>query len=84
MLICNGEFTLKCTKPDRPVFTYFIEEDRAELGVDGNGPVVMSVDNLPCELPRESSTSFSDTLHSFVPALAKADISVPFEELEAP
>lgn len=78
------EFTLKCTKPDRPVFTYLIEEDRAELGVNGNGPIIMSVDNLPCELPRESSTSFSDTLHNFVPALAKADINVPFEELELP
>lgn len=78
------EFTMKCTKPDRPAFTYIIDEDRAELGVDGNGPVVMSVDNLPCELPREASTSFSDTLHDFIPALAKADFSAPFEELELP
>ncbi|MDF1537355.1 MAG: hypothetical protein P1Q69_00405 [Candidatus Thorarchaeota archaeon] len=78
------EFTMKCTKPDKPAFTYIIEEDRAELGVNGNGPVVMSVDNLPCELPREASTSFSETLHSFVPALAKADFSVPFGELELP
>ena len=78
------EFTLKCTKPDRPAFTYLVEEDRAELGVAGKGPVVMSVDNLPCELPRESSTSFSETLRSFIPVLAKADFDVSFEELDLP
>jgi alpha-aminoadipic semialdehyde synthase len=78
------EFTLKCTKPDRPAFTYLVEEDRAELGVAGNGPVVMSVDNLPCELPRESSTSFSDTLRNYIPVLAKANFDVPFQELDLP
>ena len=44
----------------------------------------MSVDNLPCELPRESSTSFSETLRSFIPVLAKADFDVSFEELDLP
>lgn len=78
------EFTLECTKPDKPTFTYLVDENRAVLGVEGNGPVVMSVDNLPCELPRESSTSFSETLRIFVPALARANFNVPFEELELP
>ncbi len=78
------EFTVKCTKPDRPAFTYLVDEDRAELGVSGNGPVVISVDNLPCELPLESSTSFSDTLLSFIPALAKANFDVSFERLDLP
>lgn len=79
------EFTVKCTTPGNPAFTYIINEDRAELGVKGNGPVIMAVDNLPCELPRESSTSFSETLNDFIPAFAKADFTVPsFEELELP
>jgi len=78
------EFTLDCTKPDKPAFTYIIDEDRAELGVKGDGPVVMSVDNLPAELPRESSTSFSETLLDFIPALAGADFTVPFSELDLP
>jgi alpha-aminoadipic semialdehyde synthase len=78
------EFTLDCTKPDKPAFTYIVDEDRAELGVKGNGPVVMSVDNLPAELPRESSTSFSETLLDFIPALARADFTVQFSELDLP
>lgn len=78
------EFTLDCTKPDKPAFTYIIDEDRAELGVVGEGPVVMAVDNLPSELPRESSTSFSETLLNFIPALTKADFTVQFPELDLP
>ena len=61
-----------------------IDKNKAEIGVEGDGPVVMAVDNLPCELPRESSTSFSETLFDFVPALAGADFTVPFSDLELP
>ncbi len=78
------EFTLDCTKSNKPAFTYLIDEDRAELGVVGEGPVVMAVDNLPSELPRESSTSFSETLLDFIPALANADFTVQFSELKLP
>ena len=78
------EFTLKCTHADNPSFTYIVDEDRAEMGVSDKGPIVMAVDNLPCELPREASTSFSETLIDFVPALAKADFTVPFDELSLP
>ncbi|MFW9925195.1 MAG: hypothetical protein ACFFDM_00355 [Candidatus Thorarchaeota archaeon] len=82
----NGaiEFTVKSTKPDNPAFTYLVNEDRAELGVAGEGPVIMAVDNLPCELPRESSTSFSETLLNFIPLLAKANFRLPFDELDLP
>jgi alpha-aminoadipic semialdehyde synthase len=78
------EFTVRCTSPDKPAFTYIIDENKAKLGVEGEGPVVMAVDNLPCELPRESSTSFSETLLHFMPALAKADFTVDFSDLELP
>jgi len=78
------EFTVQCTSADKPAFIYLIDEDKAKLGVEGNGPVVMAVDNLPCELPRESSTSFSETLLDFIPALASADFTVPFTNLELP
>lgn len=78
------EFTLDCTTPAEPAFVYLIKEDRAEPGVIGDGPVVLAVDNLPCELPRESSTSFGETLLEFIPALAKADFKGPFEDLDLP
>lgn len=78
------EFTVDCTKPDNPTFVYDPIQEKAELGIDGQGIVVMAVDNLPTELPREASTSFSETLRRFIPAIAKADYSVPFEELALP
>lgn len=78
------EFTILCTKPDKPAFTYLIEKDEGILEITERGPVVMAIDNLPCELPRESSTSFSETLLEFVPALAKADFTVDFDDLELP
>ena len=76
--------TPACTHADKPAFTYIVDENRAELGVEGDGPVVMAVDNLPCELPRESSTSFSETLLDFIPALANADFTTDFSDLELP
>ncbi|MFW9910912.1 MAG: hypothetical protein ACFFEU_00445 [Candidatus Thorarchaeota archaeon] len=78
------EFTVRTANPGSPAFTYLVEEDRAEVGVEGEGPVVMAVDNLPAELPRESSTSFSETLLDYIPALAKTDFTVPFDNLELP
>jgi alpha-aminoadipic semialdehyde synthase len=78
------EFTLDCTTPAEPSFVYLINEDRAKLGVKGEGPVIMAVDNLPCELPREASSSFGETLLDFIPALAKADFKASFEDLDLP
>ncbi|MFX1510513.1 MAG: hypothetical protein ACFFBR_09430 [Promethearchaeota archaeon] len=78
------EFTVDCTKPDHPTFVYNPLTEKAELGVAGEGVVVMAVDNLPTELPREASTSFSETLQRFIPSIVKADYSVPFEELDLP
>jgi alpha-aminoadipic semialdehyde synthase len=52
--------------------------------VAGDGPVVMAVDILPTEIPREASDHFSGVLKDFLPALASADFCVPFEDLALP
>ena len=82
----NGaiEFTEKSTTPDNPVFVYNPIRDDVIEGFSGNGIVVMAVDNLPCELPKESSQAFSDSLLPFIPSIIKADYSVNFEELVLP
>jgi alpha-aminoadipic semialdehyde synthase len=74
----NGaiECTEKTTTPDNPVFVYDPTTDAIKDGFEGDGIVIMGVDNLPCELPRESSQSFSETLIRFVPAIMKADFTV--------
>ena len=78
----NGavECTLKCTTPDRPVFVYDTKRDRVIDGVKGSGPVILAVDHLPCELPRESSSFFSGTLLPVVPDIVNVDYSKPFAE----
>jgi alpha-aminoadipic semialdehyde synthase len=54
------------------------------MGVVGRGPVILAVDILPSELPREASEYFSGVLEEFVPAIAHADFSVGFDELDLP
>ena len=78
------EFTQKATSIDSPIFVYDPIENKVTDGHEGRGIVVMAVDNLPCELPRESSTQFGDSLFEFVPSIAKTDFSVNFDSLELP
>ena len=78
------ECTLKATEPDNPVFTYNPQEDSAVDGFEGNGPVIMAVDNLPAEISLESSISFSKSLELLVPDIARADFSSEFESISLP
>jgi alanine dehydrogenase len=78
------ELTLKTTQPDEPCFVYDPVTDSVVMGVEGNGPAVMAVDNLPCELAREASEHFSHVLKTMIPELVRADWSADFETLELP
>lgn len=82
----NGaiEFTEKTTTPDSPVYVFNPVRKDVIDGYVGDGVLVMAVDNLPCELPKESSKEFSNSLINFVPAIAKADFRVDFERLNLP
>ena len=77
----NGaiEFTEKSTSSDMPSFIYNPGTNSISDGVDGEGIVVMGIDNLPCELPKESSIYFSEVLYPFVPLIVKADFNVEFD-----
>lgn len=78
------EVTVKSTEPGDPIFVYDPETGEAKDGHEGRGPVIMAVDILPSELPRESSIDFSRVLRAYVPPIAKADFSVPFDQLDLP
>ncbi len=78
------EFTVKETDPAHPCFVYDAESDAVRDGYTGRGPVVMAVDNLPCELPVEASRFFSEHLRGFVTELAHADLQAPFEQMGLP
>ncbi|MCB2210616.1 hypothetical protein KQI52_00725 [bacterium] len=85
---CDVEGSIESTKvatlPDKPVYVYKPDTDEIVYGFDGPGLQMMTVDILPTEIPRESSEQFGIMLKPFLPALASADYSVPFEELDLP
>jgi hypothetical protein len=82
----NGsvQCTVRPTDPGRPMYVYEPESGRTVEGVGGHGPVVMAVEILPAEIPRESSIHFSGVLKGYLPALAAAEFDVPFENLQLP
>jgi len=78
------EANVQATDPGDPVYVWEPATGRHVMGVEGVGPVVLAVENLPCELPREASERFGDSLHRFLPALVRCDWTAPLESLELP
>ena len=78
------ELTVRVTEPDHPCYVYLPEQDSGRDGVDGHGPVIMAIDNLPCEFSRESSQYFSSVLRDMIAPLVNVDWQVPFEMLDLP
>lgn len=78
------EITYRVTTPDNPVYTYHPLTENFQDGFHPEGVALLAIDNLPAEIPLESSVFFSLALKPFVPALAKADYLVPFNKLALP
>ncbi len=78
------EATVYSTDPGNPIYVYNPFEDTATDGWEGKGPVILAVDTLPSELPRESSEDFSKILLDFIPEIVEADYSVDFDQLDLP
>ena len=78
------EATVKSTTPESPTFIYDPWEDDPVAGWKGTGPVIMAVDNLPCELPGAASVYFGDNLKEFIPPIAETDFSANFKDLDLP
>ncbi len=87
-ITCDIEGSIECnleaTNSLNPIYVYNPFEEKIAYGCEGVGPVILAVDKLPSELPREASESFGKALLPFVPALARADYTVPFQALEIP
>lgn len=78
------ELTNRATGPGDPNYVYEPATDSYRPGIDGDGPVIMAVDILPTEIPRDSSLYFSGVLMDYIPAITRANYGVPFEELDLP
>lgn len=75
------ECTIKATDPGEPVFTFNPVTNTYTDGFLPEGIVIMSVDNLPSELPRDASEYFSGVLKTLLPDMVRADFNAPFEKL---
>ncbi|MBN1448814.1 MAG: hypothetical protein JXA28_12865 [Bacteroidetes bacterium] len=78
------QLTVKETSSENPVYVYEPETGKIVDGWEGRGPVILAVDKLPTELPREASAAFGASLFPFIPVLAAADLTLPFERLQLP
>ncbi len=67
-----------------PVFVYNPITMEPTMGFEGEGILIMAVDILPSELPREASDAFSAALSPFVRDLVNTDFSEPFDKLSLP
>lgn len=85
---CDPDGSIECTHKgteiENPVFVYNPKTRAYKMGFEGDGVLVMAVDILPSELPRESSEAFSDALLPFVKAVAETDFGVDFDQLTLP
>ena len=78
------EFTVKSTESDNPAYVYNPEDDSITDGFSGEGILDIAVDNLPTELPRNSSIEFSNSLNKFVSGIVNADFTKNFNEVDLP
>lgn len=78
------EATVKSTEPGDPIYVYDPATGNVTDGHQGEGVVIMAVEILPSELPREASVDFSRVLKPFIPAIAACDLTVPFAECNLP
>jgi len=66
------EATVKVTDPEAPAYTYNPYDNSFKDEITGTGVAVVARDNLPCELPIDSSYSFSSQLVKFIPGIVQA------------
>jgi alpha-aminoadipic semialdehyde synthase len=67
-----------------PVFVYNPFTREPTMGFEGEGLLIMAVDILPSELPREASEGFSEALSPYVKDLVNTDFNESFEKLTLP
>ena len=78
----NGSIECNVKSTDSGMPSYICNPITREVtdGYKGDGILVLAVDNLPCELPNDSSTFFSGQLKAFVPNILASNYDVPLEQ----
>lgn len=87
-ITCDVHGSVECTEKgtpiDDPIFVYDTKSKTYKMGHEGNGLLMMTVDILPSELPRESSEFFSEKLFPFIEEIAKCDFNSSYNDILLP
>ena len=87
---CDIDGSLECTQKastiDAPFFSYnpYTGLIADTISTEADHPLVMSIDNLPCELSMDASRHFSSCLVEYIPSIAGWDLNTPLESLDLP
>ncbi|SMC97976.1 alpha-aminoadipic semialdehyde synthase [Desulfocicer vacuolatum DSM 3385] len=83
-ITCDTHGSMECNvkSTDSGMPAYLVDPMTRAVtdGHKGDGIVVLAVDNLPCEIPNDSSTFFSNQLKPFVANILKADYASSLDE----
>uniref|UniRef100_A0A6G1SHE1 Alpha-aminoadipic semialdehyde synthase, mitochondrial n=1 Tax=Aceria tosichella TaxID=561515 RepID=A0A6G1SHE1_9ACAR len=75
------EFMQECTTIDNPFYLYDAEENApCNQSFDGNGFLICSIDNMPTQLPLESTDLFGNLLFPYIMDIVRSDASKPVDE----
>jgi alpha-aminoadipic semialdehyde synthase len=78
------ECTVRATESDDPVYVYEPKTGKTPSGIVGDGPIILAVDHLPCELPVDASVHFSRSLRPLIPGLCETDFTRPLAQSGLP
>lgn len=73
------EFMNECTTIDTPFCLYDADRHKDTKSFKGPGVLVCSIDNMPTQLPRESTDFFGDLLIPFAMDILQSDASKPLD-----
>ncbi|XP_011497903.1 PREDICTED: alpha-aminoadipic semialdehyde synthase, mitochondrial [Ceratosolen solmsi marchali] len=74
------EFMNECTTIDTPFCLYDADRNKDTKSFKGTGVLVCSIDNMPTQLPRESTDFFGDLLFPYALDIIRSDAKKPLEE----
>lgn len=73
------EFMNECTTIDTPFCLYDADRNKDTNSFNGPGVLVCSIDNMPTQIPRESTDFFGDLLYPFTFDILQSNAKEPLE-----
>ncbi|XP_033334795.1 lysine ketoglutarate reductase/saccharopine dehydrogenase [Megalopta genalis] len=74
------EFMNECTTIDTPFCLYDADRNKDTKSFKGPGVLVCSIDNMPTQLPKESTDFFGNLLYPYLLDIIQSDAKLPLEQ----